>query len=531
MPTSMSILDQHVTLQYRSLDRLFLNGYIPMLQSEGGLVRFLEADGPLPSPALFQRRSDAFARGLKAYAEERGVPLIHFARRERKEERIRPLFRSAEREGRSGLVALGVAQERMSAWYGRKAATAGGWVRFSFARKSVSVNHFYCYLLDPQWGPSFIKIASYAPWSIRVWLNGHEWLKRQLAARGIAFRELDNGLRSCDDAPGAQALADSLGPAEVRRFFARWMAELPQPLTAEDRARGHGYALSMLQVEVSDTRVFDRPIRGRQWFEAQIPELLTTGRPHEIGLLFGRRVQKNTKSRFETQLITPHTIPAIRFRYKQATVKQYLKEGRALRTETTFGDPYDVGVGRRIDNLPALCRKGAEANARLLALEAGVESARLAGPELTCLTRPVRDERGRRVAALRMGDVRVMALLAALVAIFARHLAAGFSNAQLRRIVAELLGIPLEEYTSAKTTYDLGRLLGHGLITRLPRSHRYQLTPFGLRVAAFLTKLADRVLDPGIARCGSPPHSVDRSLWRPLERALDDLVDHARLAA
>lgn len=531
MPTAADILDQHVVFQLRSVDRLFLHGYIPLLQSPGGLRRFLERDGPIASPALFQRRSDGFRTALEAYARERAVPWIHFARKERKEDRMRPLFERAEREGRTGLVAVGVAQEKMQAWQGRKRLTAGGAVTFEWSRRSVVVNHHYCYLLDAEWGRSFIKVAGYAPWGIHLWLNGHEWLKRQLTKRGVAFRALDNGLLACADPEAAQRLASALGPMEVKRYLARWLGELPQPLEPGDRAAGHAYALSMLQTEVSDTRVFDRPLRGRQWFEAQLPELLLTGRPERIGLLFARRVRSDTPSRFETVLITPHAVPAIRFRYKQATVKQYLKEGRALRTETTFGDPYDVEVGRRVQNLPTLIAKGHEINARVLELERETETARLAGPEITRLTRPARDARGRRVAALRLGDVRVMALLAALVAIVARHLAAGFSNAQLRRIVAELLAQSLEEYTSAKMTYDLGRLAGHGLIERLPGTRRYALTPFGLRAAAFLTKLADRLLDPGIARCASPPPSLERSLWRPLERALDALVDHARLAA
>lgn len=264
MPTATAILDQHVTLQYRSLERLFLNGYVPLLQSAGGLARFLERDGPFRSPVLLQCRSDGFVPALKAYAEERAVPWILFRRKECKEEKIRPLFVAAEPAGRSGLVAVGVAQERMSAWYARKLPTPRGSFIFQWARRAVVVNHYYLYLLDPEWGPAFIKIAGYAPWGIRVWLNGHEWLKRQLGKRGIAFTELDNGLARCADPAAAQALAAGLGPSEVRRFFARWMRQLPQPLTAADRNAGHAYALSMLQVEVSDTRVFDRPLRLSQ---------------------------------------------------------------------------------------------------------------------------------------------------------------------------------------------------------------------------------------------------------------------------
>jgi hypothetical protein len=114
----------------------------------------------------------------------------------------------------------------------------------------------------------------------------------------------------------------------------------------------------MLQVEVSDTRVFDRPVRARQWFEATIGEQLTLGRPDRVGLLFGRRVTRATKGRFETRVVDAYTTPTITFRYKHSTVKQYLKEGRALRTETTFNDPYDIDIGRRIETCRWRSRRG-----------------------------------------------------------------------------------------------------------------------------------------------------------------------------
>jgi hypothetical protein len=323
-----------------------------------------------------------------------------------------------------------------------------------------------------------------------------------------------------------EAVTASLGPDQVRAFFARQMAELPQPLTAEDRQAGYGYALSMLQVEVSDTRVFDRPLRARQWFEATIGEQLGLGRPERVGLLFGRRVTRATRGRFETRVMNAYTTPTISFRYKRSTVKQYLKEGRALRTETTFNDPYDIDIGRRLENLPRLREHGEAINERLLEHEADAETARLEGPELSDLVRPtIRDDR--RIASLRVGDPRVMALLAAVVMV--AHLPAGFSNAQLRRHVAALLSTSLGEYTSARMTYDLGRLAGHGLIERIPRSQRYRLTAAGLRQCAFLTKLADRVLDPGLARCG--PAVPEGRHWQAFDRSLGVLLQRANIAA
>lgn len=529
MPSALRILQDHTLLDCRSLDRIYLNAYLPQLQRPDQVVRFLERENtPIASPALFQRRGEAFVKQLRAYAEAQGASWLLFERGERKEDRLKPLFAAAEARGQPGLVAVGVAQERTTGWKGTKRALpgTGPGVAFSFSRVSVYVNVYYCYIWDIDWGPSFIKLSGYAPWGGRVWLNGHEWLKRQLAQRGVAYTSLDNGFRTVEDPALLDELAASLGADQIRSYFARWMAQLPQPLTAEDRAAGYGYALSLLQVEVSDTRVFDRPVRARQWFEATITEQLTLGRPETVSLLFGRRPNRRTPGRFETRVVSSYTTPILTVRYKHSSVKQYLKEGLALRTETTINDTYDLNIGRRLENLAGLRAWGNANNDRLLEHEANAETARLEGPELSTLIRPL-TQNNRRVPALRFGDPRVMALFAAVVMF--THLPAGFSNAQLRRHVAALLSLPLSEYTSARMTYDLGRLLGHGLIERLPNRHRYSLTADGLRVCAFLTKLASRVLDPGLARCRPPVPSGQP--WQAFDRALGALAKRAKLAA
>ena len=530
MPTASGILDQHVTLRYRSLDRILLNLYVPQLQRPMQVVAFLKTpQTPIASPALFGRRSDRFARELRAYAERESAPWIHFERGENKEERMRPLMRAAEREGRSRLVAVGVAQERVFGWGSTKAPSARGTVDISFVRRSQYVNQYYLYLWDADWGPAFIKISAYAPWGGRVYLNGHEWLKRQLAQRGIGFTALDNGLLAVDRPAVLDGLTRALGAAQVRRFFARWMRTLPQPLTPGDRGRGFGYALSMKQIEVSDTAVFDRPIRGRQWFEATITEHLALGRPHTIALLFARRITAQTPGRFETRVLSEHTLPEILFRYKRCSIKQYLKQGRALRTETTVNDTYDLGIRRALEHLSELRERGDAINARLLAMEAGSEDARLAGPQLSDLVLPRRGPGGRRVPALRFGDPRVMALFAAVMALV--HHPAGFQHAQLRRSVAALLGRGLEDYSRASMTYDLTRLVGHALIARDPGTFRYRVTDRGLAVTALLTKLADRVLDPATARIDRGYARSPTDPWRRFESALDALLERANIAA
>src|SRR2546428_4141732 len=158
MPTIATVLDQHVTLQCASLDRIFLNAYPQRLQTSDGLCRFLRRDGPIPSPALLQRRSERFVEALREYARERELPWILFERRERKEDHLHPMFAAAAARGASGLIAVGIAQERNWGWHARK-LSRGRAVSFDFSRGSVFVNQYYLYILDDDFGPSFIKYS------------------------------------------------------------------------------------------------------------------------------------------------------------------------------------------------------------------------------------------------------------------------------------------------------------------------------------------------------------------------------------
>ncbi len=117
--------------------------------------------------------------------------------------------------------------------------------------------------MDSDWGGAFWKTNAYAPYPIWLWLNGHEWTKRQLEKARIAYQALDNGFRSCEDPCALQKICDRLGSGAVNSFFWRWLARLPSPFTTKDLRAGYVYELAFRQFEVSDTVVFDRPQAGR----------------------------------------------------------------------------------------------------------------------------------------------------------------------------------------------------------------------------------------------------------------------------
>jgi hypothetical protein len=529
-PTIATIIQQHVTLSTTCLDRLYLNGYLPRLQTPGQLCWFLREHlgNPIPSPALFRPLHDRFVAQVTGYAQQHQVPLIPFARGQRKDDLAAE--QRAQFSGSEGVVFIGVAQEKASSFKASKSLGPQGGVHFGFSRQPVAVNHYYFYVQDPEWGPAFLKIGTYLPYPVKLCLNGHEWVKQQLRREGLGFTSLDNGFLACDDPARLQTLCNRLGPADVLAFFDRWIERLPWPLTAADRAAGYRHRLTLWQLEVSQTQVFEQPVDGRHFFEAVIRENLDLGRPERVSLLFPGRMTRRTAPPthgYRTRVITAGVNPSLHVEYKRSHVKQYFKEERALRTETTINNPTDFRMTKGLDNLDRLRTLGQQINTKLLEVERLSQDCVLNQAAYDALQRP-RHLDGQRVPALRFGDPRVLALGQALCR-FA-HLVAGFRNQDLRQDVAAALG-PDTRYTAGAMTYDL-RL--RGLIQRLPGTNRYTVTTLGLRVALFYSKVHLRILRPGWAALVEPDDGIPRPLhlaFAQVDRALQHLADRATLSS
>src|SRR5262249_55814436 len=257
--------------------------------------------------------------------------------------------------------------------------------------------------------------------------------------------------------------------------------------------------------------VLDRPLTGRVFFEEVIRENLDLGRPDQVQLIFGRRVTTQTPGRFRTRVLTEGVTPSLHIDYKRCRIKQYHKEGRALRTETTINDARDFRLGKRLLNLPALRQVGFQANRRLLDVQTISQDCALGEDAFRRVNEPVVVE-GQRASALRFADVAVQALLSALLVF--RLLPRGFSNRDLRDHWAPLLGKAPETLTPGQMSYHLRRLRLHGLIERIPKTHRYRVTDSGWRTALFCTRTYNRILRPGLAQIIPEEAADDTSLRR-----------------
>src|SRR5580700_1160077 len=509
--SAADVVAGHVTLDISCLDRVYLNGYVNKLQTPGGVVYFFHdhRGKPIVSPALFEPIGEKFRRDIKGWAQANGIPVITFKAGERKAEVMVPYLDAAAAAGRSQVVAVGCAQEFQLVWTARKRATdPGACPQFSFTKEQRRVSVFYVYIFDEQMGPGFIKICTYFPYPVKVWVNGHEWAKRQALAAGIGFTALSNGFASCEDPAALQAICDRFGPGTVQVWFERWMARIPLPLEDADRDGGYWWELSMRQIETSRTLVFDQDCHARAFFEALLCENMDLGRPENVELLFrrgqrlGRPAAPPVGGGFRTAIDRYCHMVTINVFYKNSRVKQYLKDGVALRIETVINSPDDLGCRRMLGNLPELQAKARAINDRLLHTETAGQGTVLVSPVIERITRPTLTGDGRKAPALRFGDLRVQALAGATAAML--FTVTGITNRSLRALMTGLLHRP---YSMNQASYDLSRLARNGLIARVPGRNRYTLTRDGLLFACFYTRVYDHILRPLMApdRPNAPP--------------------------
>jgi len=309
--TAREMLDGHAALDIECLDRVYLNAYVPVLQSSGQVVAFMtqHLGLPIPSPAIFDKMGQRFRRAVASFADANHIPWVRFAKEDRKADVMRPYLDRQAATGRSGVAAIGVAQEFQRVWAAYRRETRTAAPQFTFAKADRRVTCYYFYLWDEGFGPAFIKVCAYFPYPAKIWVNGHEWAKRQAARAGLGYRELSNGFAACDDAAALQAICDRLGPGTIEAFAQRWLHRLPLPFGPDDQRAGYWWELSMRQVEVSRTIVLDAPRRARAFFEALIADNLDIGRPANVEIIFRRHIRRDTPGIFRTAIDRPAVGP------------------------------------------------------------------------------------------------------------------------------------------------------------------------------------------------------------------------------
>ena len=394
------------------------------------------------------------------------------------------------------------------------------------------VTQYNFYINDKVWGRIFVRICPYLPFSARVCLNQHHWLANRMRQQGIAFNQLGNAFLKCSAPDRLQKLADSLAPRDLASCGQKWLAHLTPFFTASERQHaGCQHRLFFSQVELCDNLIFRRRAALDKLGERLLDANRTIGQPDKITVIFGRKITKRYRGKLQTEIEDMNLPnPVIRSHYANGFIKQYVRDHLILRTEPASNNVKDYGVNKAVENLSVLRNTLSAITDNYLKVQQDILETFIDRGELRKLAQPTITSTGKRVPGLKLDNPRQLAAMHALVRF--THIAAAntFTTAQIHPLVIEALGCPPERYSLASLRYDLSKLRAKGLLTRLPHSRRYQLSPQGYSISLVFLKLFERIYAPLTAGLLNPfradarlQHNERTQLDRLYQRVVDDL--------
>jgi len=528
----------NIRFQYRCFDRILLNGLIQPFQQEQRVVGFFGTYRDLypVSRDVLREIATQFHNWVTNRSKKWGVPILE-APDGRRDEFVLPYFKGAKADQ---VVCIIKAREpaRIMTAIGTKKEN-----RWHLELKQRWVDQYNFYLNDSEWGRMFVRICPYFPFSARVCLNQHHWIAKRLSQQGIRFKQSTNAFASCSDPALLEEIADSLTAKDLSRCGRKWLNQLTPFFTARERQQaGVEHRLFFSQVELCDNLIFSRRAALDRLTQRLMDVNRTIGQPNKLTVIFGRKITKHHAGKLQTvieDLDLPN--PVIRSHYKNGFVKQYVRDKANLRTEPATNNVTDYGVGKAIDNLPALRDKMSAIIDRYHDVQQDILESFVDRGQLLKLTQPTILSNGKRIPGLKLDHPRQLALMQALVRF--SHIAAqdSFSTAEVHADTAEALGRTTADYTLASLRYDLSKLRAKGLIERLNKSRRYRLTAEGYRICVVYLKLFEKLYAPltsGILKPIKDDRRLDHSrtspldkLYRAVVKALDQLVDAVGLKA
>jgi hypothetical protein len=445
---------------YRCFDRLLLNGLIQPFQQPERVLGFFNAyrDGRRVTHRSLTEIADQFLCWLKNRSEKWGAPIVEAPEEQRRDEFVLPYLKNTGPD-RVAVILKGREPARILVAIGGRDNDSP-----HLEYKQRWVNQYNFYLNDQHWGPMFVRLCPYFPFSARVCLNQHYWLANRMRQQKIDFQQCKNAFLRCSHPQQLQELADSLTARDILQCGLKWLAAFTPFFTErERRAAICQHRLFFAQAEYCDNLIFFRRAAVDELEQRLLDMNRTIGQPKKITIIFGRKVTKEYKGKLQTvieDLDLPN--PVIRSHYAHGFAKQYVRDNRLLRTEPATNDVRDYGVNKDVANLPKLRQRMAEIidnyhNAQQDILETFVDRG-----QLRKLTEPTILPNGKRIPGLKLDHPRQLAVMHALVRFANIAAGEGFRSADIHPVVLKALGAKPSQYTPSSFRYDLSKLRAKG---------------------------------------------------------------------
>ena len=520
----------NIRFRYRCFDRLLLHGCIQSFLDGARALGFFWVYRKIypVTRNVLREVAQQYHKWAENSAQKWGVEIVDDPKG-RRDDFVKPYFENARPDQ---VVAIIKAREPAGIM-----TAVGADKKWHLETKYRWVQQYNFYIQDAEWGPMFVRVCPYFPFSARICLNQHHWLALKMKQAGIRFTQSGNAFRRCSDPSALQQMADSLTSNDLTRCGHKWLKRLIPFFSGPER-REHGcwHRLFFAQVEFCENLIFRRRAALDRLGDRLLDANRNLGRPDKLTVIFGRRITKQYAGKLQTEIEDLHLgNPVMRSYYKNGFAKHYVRDHDLLRFEAASNDvKKDYGINKSVENLVPLREKLQGITERYQNVQQDILETFLDRGELRKLGEATTVAQGKRIPGLKLDHPRQLALMHSLVRF--SHIAAGdtFTTNEIHSQAAEALGVAPEKYSLASVRYELSKLRAKGLVEKLPHSRRYRLLPNGYRICLVFLKLFEKIYAPLTAGLFHP-YPGDRRfpkerltqldrLYQQIVSALDNLV-------
>ena len=492
-----------LALVYHCFDRIVILGHVPLLTRPENIVYFFrEVHGvrAISKEVLRQRTTD-YHQWVEAFARNHQIPIEWAEKGVRKEDYVPPHLRQMEREQRFGVYFILKSMEVGSNFRVAmpKYSTPDPDYRI-VAKQRSRYTHYYFYIRDPVLGPLALRVASFLPFSVTYYLNGHHFIEQQLRRAGVQFRKDDNAFLWVADAQALQAAADALSAGQIRTRLEYWTLIVGPKFSKKDRhAINLGRYYSLQQVEYCRNLIFRRNFPIHRLFERSCDLGLLRLSADRVAQVFGWRLHRRIGGKLSSVLErTEHGHHVLRAYAKNAVMRMYEKFSTFLRLEALSNNLTDFGLTKSLDHLDKVRAILGTVTDRFAAFEAQALDVHVDFPLFQRLALPI-PHGASKIPGIKIHDTRMLRLMEVLLHGGTKVL--GWRASDIHQSILTSFALSAERYTPTQLRYDLRKLKAHGLLERDGRRYTYRLTHKGTRAALLFVLFHQRV-------CGPLAHSL-----------------------
>ncbi|HET6843321.1 MAG TPA: hypothetical protein VFK06_16835 [Candidatus Angelobacter sp.] len=519
---------------YHCFDRIVIHGYLSGLSRPEQVVHFFRKVVGIPvlSKEILSQRTADYQNWVEAFARNHSIPIEWAEKGVRKEDYVLPSLRRMTKRNAYGVYFIFKSMEQGPSFRVSvpKYPTKDPNHRI-LARQRSRFTHDYFYIRDEVLGPMVMRVATFFPFQTTYYLNGHNFIERELNRAQVGFRKNDNAFLAIDDVAALQAAADRLSPDIIRERLDYWTLILGPKFSVKERKRvklSRFYAIS--QIEYCRNFIFKRNFPIHKLFERGCELGLWRLTAHKITEIFGARLHRRLPGKLATVIDQiEHGHHVFRAYFKHAFLKQYEKFATFLRNELCSNNLNDFGLKKGLDNLDAVRQTFKVITSRFAGFQAQWLNVHVDFPLLQRIALPITIG-SVRYPGIKIHDRRVIRLLEVLLH-GGTHVG-GWTAKEIHQSVRTTFGLSERSYGLNQLRYDLRKVKGHGLLERDGSRYAYRLTPKGVQVALlflfFHKRLCGPLANSRFHHRPDPQHRPNSRLeaaYHRADKAIQNIVD------